>query len=408
VSCTIARDLTDRRQLEDELRQAQKMEAVGQLAGGIAHDFNNLLTAILGYSEFVSDQVQDNPSLSEDVNEIKKAGERASRLTRQLLAFSRKQVLVPQIVDLNQITSEVAKIVGRVIGESIQLEIIAAPSLGHAKVDPGQIDQLLMNLAVNARDAMPKGGRLTIATANAEIDAEFAGRHPGASPGAYVALRVTDTGSGIPPEVLPHIFEPFFTTKPLGKGTGLGLSTVFGIVKQSGGHITIDSRPGAGTTVTSYFPRVNPPAAPKESPARSDRAGEAAETILLVEDDLAVRELARRTLEARGYTVLAARDVADAISLERTHRKPIHLLLSDIVMPEMNGPDLAQRLVRRRPDMQVLYMSGFAHHLAVAPDATSPRTAFLQKPFTPEALALKVGALLARRGDLDGRAVADR
>ena len=398
TSCAIVRDLTDRRRLEDELRQAQKLETIGQLAGGIAHDFSNVLTVILGYSEFVIDQVRDTPGLRRDVEEIQKAGERALSLTRQLLIFSRKQAVAPQIIDLNQVVSDFSKMVRRMLGEHIRLDIRPEAQLGHIKVDPGQIEQVVMNLAVNARDAMPKGGPLTIATANVVVDAAGIRGDREALPGAYVTLSVTDTGSGIPPDVLPHVFEPFFTTKPHGKGTGLGLATVHSIVKQSGGYITIDSRLGAETTVTTYFPWVDAPVDSKASVARADQAADGIETILLVEDDVAVRALCRRTLQQRGYTVLEARDVADAIGIEANHLGPIDLLLSDIVMPDLNGPDLAQRLVRRRPTMQVLYISGYTHYRAIVVDSASPHTAFLQKPFMPDVLTLSVRELLDRGG----------
>ena len=394
----VQRDVTERRRLEDELRHSQKMETVGQLAGGIAHDFNNLLTAILGYSQFVMDQVADHPGLASDVEEIQKAGERACHLTRQLLIFSRKQPVAPQIIDLNQIVSDLGKMLRRMIGEHVHLEILPEVSLGHIRVDPGQIEQVLMNLAVNAQDAMPKGGHLTIATANVVVDAAVARRNTDAVHGSYVSLSVTDTGSGISPELLTRVFEPFFTTKPQGKGTGLGLSTVYGIVKQSGGYITVESQPGAGTTVTSYFPRVDAPVDAKASVAHTDQKG--IETILLVEDDAAVRELTHRMLQKRGYTVLEAGDVADAIRIEANHSGPIHLLLSDIVMPDLNGPDLAQRLVLRRPAMKVLYISGFERYGAIVLDFASQHAAFLQKPFTPDALALSVRELLDRRADV--------
>ena len=395
--CAIVRDLTERRQLEEQFRQAQKMEAIGRLAGGIAHDFNNVLTAVVGFSELVLERVGDDRDLRSDVEEIRRAGERAGQLTKRLLTFSRQQILAPSVVDLNEVVRDAQRLLGRVIGEDVELTVTTGESPQWANVDAGQIEQLLMNLVVNARDAMPKGGRIAIAIAGAEVDADFARRHPGAVVGPSVTLTVTDTGSGMTPDVLEHVFEPFFTTKPLEKGTGLGLSTVYGIVKQSGGYIQIESAPSLGTTVSCYFPRTGPPEALAQRQALSPGAATGAETILLVEDEEVIRNLARRALERRGYHVLAARDVADAEVLAARHDGPIHLLLSDIVMPELNGPDLAQRLVQLRPDMKVLYASGFGHHLAMSPGSVSARVTFLTKPFTPETLAVSVRHALDRR-----------
>jgi CheY-like chemotaxis protein len=299
-------------------------------------------------------------------------------------------------VDLNQVVGDLEKMLRRVIGEDIVLDIMAAPSLGRTKADPSQVEQVLMNLVVNARDAMPRGGRLHISTANVVLDAEFAHQHVGAVPGPYISLTVTDSGTGMTPEVLARVFEPFFTTKPVGKGTGLGLSTVYGIVKQHSGYVTVDSTPGTGTTFTTYWPHADE-LVPSPSAGRpSVRSLKGAETILLVEDEGGVRELVRKILERYGYRVLPARDAAEAIAIEESHQGVIHVLLTDIVMPGLNGPDLAQRLVRRRPAMPVIYMSGFAHHGAVGVGSVSERTCFLQKPFPAETLAATVRECLDR------------
>jgi PAS domain S-box-containing protein len=393
----IGMDLTGQKQLEEQFRQSQKMEAVGRLAGGIAHDFNNLLTAIIGYSEMLLERVADQAEVAADIQEIKNAGERASRLTSQLLAFSRKQTIAPRIVDLNQVVGDLEKMLSRMIGEDIVLEITAAPSLGRTKADPSQVEQVLMNLAVNARDAMRRGGRLHVCTANVVLDESFARKHVGAAPGRYVSLTVTDTGTGIKPEVLPRVFEPFFTTKPVGKGTGLGLSTVYGIVTQHGGYVTVDSTPGTGTTLTTYWPQVDEPVASVSAGRSSVRSLRGSETVLLVEDEGGVRELVRKILERYGYRVLPARDAAEAIAIEEGHQGVIHVLLTDIVMPGLNGPDLAQRLVRRRPTMPVIYMSGFANHAAVEFGSVSERTCFLQKPFPAERLVTAVRECLDRQ-----------
>lgn len=404
TSCAIVRDLTERKRLEAELQQAQKMEVIGRLTGGIAHDFNNLLTAILGYSELALQQIQDNPGVAADVEEIRTAGERASRLTRQLLGFSRRYVLAPRVIDLNQVIRDLHPMAARVIGDDVQLDVVAGTPLYRVKLDPGQVEQVLMNLIVNARDAMPKGGRVTIATANIDLDAEFACRHGGVVPGPHVAISVADSGSGMPPDVLARAVEPFFTTKPQGKGTGLGLSTVFDIVKESGGCLVIESEIGAGTTVTSYFPKVDASleSAPQTLPPT--RSANGIETVLLVDDDGAVRELAGRVLKAHGYTVLMARDGAEALTIEASQAGDIHLLLTDVMMPELSGPDLAQRLVRRRPAMKVLYISGFGHQMALASRLVGRQTAFLQKPFTPEMLALSARDLLDRQTEMVGQA----
>ena len=399
----IGTEITDRRlaetalrATEEQFRQAQKMEAVGQLAGGIAHDFNNLLTAILGYSELLLDRVRDQPDVVQDVEEIRNAGERARDLTTQLLTFSRKQVLEPQILDLNQVVADGERILRRVIGEDIELVTVKASGLQRVKADPGQMNQILMNLAVNAHDAMPRGGTLRIETGNAEVVPPLAQADAGSGAKAYVALTISDTGCGMPPEVQSRIFEPFFTTKAAGKGTGFGLSMVFGVVTQSGGHITVDSERDRGTTFTIYLPATED--ALRTGPARSLGSNELRgnETILLVEDERAIRDLVRKVLTGYGYHVLEAGDPAGALEIAARHTARIHLLLSDIVMPRMNGPELAQRLVPLRADMRVLYMSGFVNRLGTAFGSLSSSVGLLHKPFTPESLAQKV------RGCLDG------
>jgi len=398
----VARDITDQKRLEKQFVQAQKMEAIGQLTGGIAHDFNNLLTAILGYSELVLGRLGNDPALAADVEEIKKAGERASRLTRQLLTFSRKQAVIPQVLDLNDIVADLHKMLARVINEDIRLDIVAASQVGRIKVDPSQIEQLIVNLVVNARDAMPQGGTLRISTATVELDTEFARQHQGAAPGRYVCLTVQDTGSGMTADVLAHVFEPFFTTKPVGKGTGLGLATVYGIVKQNDGYITIDSAPGQGTTVTAYLPIVDDTVQAPVTTSMRPNALSGTETILLVEDEGGLRRLMQRTLEQYGYAVLNAADVTEAVSIAEGRNGPIDLLLTDVVMPGLSGPDLAQRIVRLRPTIKLLYVSGFAN--LVSGGTVSRNAALLSKPFTPHALVTKVRECLdsekCRMGEL--------
>ena len=375
---------------------AQKMEGIGQLAGGIAHDFNNLLTAILGYSDLVLAAVVDNPALTSDVGEIKKAGERAARLTRQLLAFSRKQRLEPQTVNLNHIVADLVKMVGRVIGENICVDVATDPALGLAMLDPGQTEQIVMNLVVNARDAMPDGGRLSIGTANVELDQEFARSHLGARIGPHVALRVSDTGTGMAPEIMRHMFEPFFTTKPLGQGTGLGLATVYGIVKQSSGYIAVDSEAGAGATFTIYFPRLGAGSTVKSDDPAKDSPLHGTETILVADDESGLRQVIQRALTRYGYNVLLASDGIEALALEKGYAATIDLLLSDVVMREMGGPELAQQLVIRRPQIKVLLMSGFEYRSTRKAGAADIGAAFLSKPFTPDGLARKVREVLNR------------
>jgi two-component system cell cycle sensor histidine kinase/response regulator CckA len=390
----LARDVTARRQLEDQLRQAQKMEAVGQLAGGIAHDFNNLLTAILGCTQLLLHATPPEDARREDVEEIKNAGLRAAELTRQLLAFSRRQVLAPKLLDLNAVVANMDKMLRRLIGEDVALATELAADLGPVSADPGQLEQVLLNLAVNARDAMPQGGRLTIATANVLLTEEYAERHHRLPPGHYVLLAVSDTGIGMDEATQKHLFEPFFTTKEVGKGTGLGLATVYGIVKQSGGYIWVYSEPDHGTTVRVYLPRV-PGAAeplPAAEPAPELRRG--TETVLLVEDATPVRTLARKSLENCGYRVLDAADGRAALELSAHHAGGIDILVTDVVMPGMSGRELAERLAPLRPGMRVLYTSGYTDDAMVHQGVLRSGVAFLQKPFVPESLARKVREVL--------------
>jgi PAS domain S-box-containing protein len=388
----LAQDVTERRQLEQKLRQAQKMEGIGQLAGGIAHDFNNLLTAILGYSDLLATQVGEQSPHLESIDEIRKAGERAASLTRQLLAFSRRQVLELRVLEVSALVADLKKMLGRLIGEDIELVTAHDPSAGRIRADAGQIEQVLMNLVINARDAMPGGGRITIETAGVELDETYARTHVTVRPGNYVMIAVTDTGTGMTAETRSHVFEPFFTTKG-GKGTGLGLATVYGIVKQSGGYIWVYSEPGRGTSFKIYLPAVEE-AADKLRAARPRSPARGTETVLLVEDEESVRTLSRTILEANGYTVLEAESPEEALAIARDHPRTIHLLLTDVVMPEMGGPDLASRIGAIRPRMKVLYMSGYTDHAVFRQGALKKGQIFLQKPFTPGDLARRVGKAL--------------
>jgi PAS domain S-box-containing protein len=380
---------------EEQLRQAQKLEAVGRLAGGIAHDFNNLLSVILSYAGLLAAGSETGVPLDEGLTQITKASERAAALTRQLLAFSRQQVLAPRVVDLNELVQSVSTMLERVIGEDVRIVIVRAPDLGHTRADVGQLEQVMMNLVVNARDAMPRGGSLTIETSNADLGVE-ASEALGATPGSYVVLSVSDDGVGMNEATLARAFEPFFTTKLPGKGTGLGLSTVFGIVKQSGGHITVTSQPGRGSSFRIYFPRTDEPLSLAAPSSRSPRPSRGTETLLLVEDDEQVRTVAREILEAQGYRVLQAATPREA--LELSQRNPgVALLVTDLVMPDMNGRQLAERLLRQRPELRVLYMSGYTNSVLGEEVPTSPGSAFLQKPLTPASLAGMVRQLLDRK-----------
>lgn len=390
----IARDISERKHLEEQLRQSQKMEAIGRLAGGVAHDFNNLLTAILGYSHMLLDGLPVGHPLRREVHEITKAGERAAQLTSQLLAFSRKQVLQMQVLDLNRVVTGIETMLHRVIGEDVALLTRLETPLGAVKADQGQIEQIIMNLAVNARDAMPRGGQLSLETAHCEIEATTPGRDPELHPGAYVTLIVRDTGTGMPRETLEHIFEPFFTTKE--QGTGLGLSTVYGIVKQSGGHITVASTPGQGAAFPIYLPRVEATPAVASLPDANVRTPQGgSETVLLVEDEDAVRELIMRVLTRHGYQTLKASNAEEALQCCAQYDGPIHLLVTDMIMPGMSGRDLAERLQPVRPEMHILYMSGYTADKALRPHGLAvERTPFLQKPFTPRSFTQKVREVL--------------
>ncbi|MFY9561689.1 MAG: PAS domain S-box protein [Terriglobales bacterium] len=391
---TVGRDVTEQRALEVQLRQAQKIEAVGQLAGGIAHEFNNFLGVVLGYNELLSEEARENERLRQYIAEIKAATQRAASLTHQLLAFSRKQVLEPQVLDLNQAIWETHQLLRRLVPANIDVVPLLAPIIGRVKVDPGQVQQILINLVVNARDAMPEGGKVVIETADVELDEEYASHLVGLRPGSYVLLSVSDTGQGMDAETLSHVFEPFFTTKEPGKGTGLGLSTTYGIAKQSGGHTTVESTFGKGTIFRIYLPRVQ--AIVEEvnvKPPSVTHPGEN-ETILVVEDETALRRLLCASLERRGYKVLAAKDGAEAIEIFRQQRDQIHLVVSDIMMPHVDGFELKQRLVALHSDVKFVFMSGYSEEIMEKRQTFLQGCAFLEKPFLPDELAGKVRELL--------------
>jgi len=389
-SASIGRSESALRATEDQVRQAHKMEAIGQLAGGVAHEFNNLLTAILGYTALLIEATHDQPEIAADLLEIKKAGERAGSLTRQLLTFSRKQVVQPALLDLNEVVSELEKMLRQVVGDDIELEMMTASSLGQLRADPSQIEQVLVNLAANARDAMPGGGVLRIETKSETLPADP--RDPSASPVRWpcVTMIVSDTGTGIPTEIVDRVFEPFFTTKGPGRGTGLGLSTVYGIVSQSDGVISVESERNRGTRFVIRFPAVEALSEVATRTARRAVPYAGTETVLLVEDEPGVRHLVQRVLSGRGYDVLEAQDVMHAAKIATDHAGPIHLLLSDVVMPGLSGPELAQRIVARRPEVRVLYMSGFADRFSAELGSPNAGLSILHKPFTPESLARTV------------------
>jgi PAS domain S-box-containing protein len=382
----IGRDITDRRALEERLRQSQKMEAVGRLAGGVAHDFNNLLTVIQGYSELMLNDLRPSHPMHDELLEIKKAADRASSLTGQLLTFSRQQVLAPKVFDLNAVVSNMDNLLRRLLGENIEFLTRLHPALGRMKADIGQLEQVIMNLAVNARDAMPRGGRLVIETSNAALDSTFAVQHHGVVPGDYVMLCVSDTGLGMDRETQTRIFEPFFTTKEQGKGTGLGLATVYGIVKQAAGYIWVYSEPGRGTTFKLYFPLAEVGSEPAELVSTASAKYFGIETVLLVEDEDGVRALVRQVLQKQGYKVLQASSGAEALAISDQRTEPIHLLLTDVVLKQMSGRELSEILVARRPKMKVIFMSGYTDDAVVHHGVMSQSTAFLQKPFTTQAL----------------------
>jgi PAS domain S-box-containing protein len=386
-------DITDRKQLEVQLRQAQKMEAVGRLAGGVAHDFNNVLTAIFGYVDLLAEQFPTDSGAQADLAEVRKAAERAAGLTRQLLAFSRQQVLEPVVLSVNDSIEDFEKMLRRVIGEDVRLRLTLATDAGNVRADPGQLHQVIMNLVVNARDAMPTGGSLILETGNVDLTEQYAEMHQPVIAGPYVMIAVSDSGMGMTPEVRARIFEPFFTTKEKGKGTGLGLSTVYGIVKQSGGYVWVYSEIGRGTTFKIYLPRVDAPAEPLSKP-RETGSITGTETILLAEDDPLLRPLAKALLEKLGYAVLEGSDAPSALAAARAHTGRIHLLVTDVVMPGPSGRELARELVEFRPDTKVLYVSGYTDDAIVHHGMLEPGLNFLQKPFTPAVLARKVREVL--------------
>jgi PAS domain S-box-containing protein len=391
----ISLDITERHALEAQYQQAQKMEAVGRLAGGVAHDFNNLLTAILGYCELLLADSQLGGSQQADLEEIQKAGARAAGLTRQLLAFSRKQIIEPTVLDLNAVVLDIQGMLGRLIGEDVKVVVGPAAELGSVKADRGQVEQIVMNLAVNARDAMPKGGTLTIATSDVELDEDYAATHIGVTPGSYVALTVTDTGTGMTPQVQARLFEPFFTTKEVGKGTGLGLATVHGIVQQSGGSVGVYSEVGKGTSFHVYFPRADAAEMVADTSAPLALRRTVAETVLVVEDAEGLRALSRRLLQRQGYTVLVAANADEALRLFEEHPS-IDLLLTDVVMPGASGPELTKHLVEQRPALKVIYMSGYTEEAIVEHGVVKSGIAFLHKPFTSETLGRKIREVLDR------------
>jgi PAS domain S-box-containing protein len=387
-------DITERRKLEEQYRQAQKMEAVGQLAGGVAHDFNNLLTAICGYTDLVREDLPPDDPRRSDLDEVRNAADRAAALTRQLLAFSRRQVMQPVVLDINEVVVGMEKMLHRLIGEDVELDARLAPDLAGVHADPGQLEQVIMNLAVNARDAMPKGGKLTMETSLVELDKSYTESRELLQPGRYVLLAVTDSGTGMDEQTKARIFEPFFTTKEPGKGTGLGLATVYGIMKQSGGHVSAYSEVGHGTTFKVYLPAA---ATKAEAPTRmrpTEVVRGGTETVLLVEDEPGVRKLAQEVLARNGYAVLNAENGAEALRVCQTSARPIHLMVTDVVMPKMGGPESADQLKAIRPEMKVLFMSGYADRAIASHQVLSAGTPFLQKPFTPAALARKVREVL--------------
>jgi len=389
-----ARDITGRKRLEDQLRQSQRIEAVGRLAGGIAHDFNNLMTVITGYVGLTKKRLGNPELVAKGLDEIGKAGNRATRLTNQLIAFSRKQILQPQILDLNQIVSNMDRMLLRLIGEDIELVTVLGINIGRVKADPGQIEQVVVNLALNARDAMPKGGRLNIETSGEDLDESSIHQYGDLPPGSYAKLVFRDNGTGIDKETIPHIFEPYFTTKEVGKGTGLGLATVYGIIRQSGGDVRVESEPGKGSTFTILLPRTSEVESVEEDIVMAQETSRGRETILLVEDEEPVRKLLRETLEEAGYTVLEAPDGGEALALLSRPVQTIHLILSDVVMPKMGGRELADQVASLHPEIKVLLISGYPETALGQQDETGGGLPFLFKPFTPHNLTNKVRIVL--------------
>src|SRR6266540_2778483 len=393
----VATEITERKRLEEQLMQSQKMEAIGQLAGGVAHDFNNILTAIVGYTDLLTAEFDGNARQLEDLEEIRKAARRAAALTRQLLAFSRKQVLEPRVIDVNGVVMNLDKMLRSLISENIELKTALATELAAARADPNQLEQVIMNLAINARDAMPEGGTLTIETGNATLDQAYAAQHVSVIPGEYVMLAVSDTGCGMDHDTQARIFEPFFTTKPPGRGTGLGLSTVYGIVKQSGGNIWLYSEVGKGTTFKVYLPAIEAAPEPAGKPAAAEPSVRGGGTVLVVEDDDQLRRLAHRALAAQGYLVLEADRGATALDLAKRHKGAIDLLLTDVVMPDTNGRKLADALRATRPGLRVLFMSGYPDGAIGKHGILEHGVAYLAKPFTTEAITRKVREVLEAR-----------
>ncbi len=382
----VFRDITEQRALEGQLAQAQKMEAIGRLAGGVAHDFNNLLVVIQSYSELIREDLPAQDPKRADLDEILGASRRASALTKQLLAFSRKETVQPKPLSLNDAVMGIEKMLRRIIGEDIQLIADLEPSLGLVRADQGQVDQVILNLSINARDAMPDGGQLSVETQNVKLDLEFTDSHTSFTAGDYVMLAITDTGTGMDRETQARIFEPFFTTKEVGKGTGLGLSTVYGIVQQSGAHIRVYSEVGRGTSFKIYFPRLDGDAGDRATPIDAAKAAHHGGTVLVVEDDASVRQVAARILRSRGYTVLEARHAGEARALCAEHGQAVDLLLTDIIMPDCTGPQLARELTLEYPNLRVLYMSGYPGGAAKRAGALEPGTPYVEKPFSPALL----------------------
>jgi PAS domain S-box-containing protein len=400
----VALDITERERLTDQLRQSQKMQAVGELAGGVAHDFNNLLMVVKGHSQLLLDRIPDTSPLRASVEQVERAADRAASLTRQLLAFSRKQVLQPRVLDLNEAVGGMIRMFSRVIGENIDMTFLPGGNLGRVKADPGQIEQVLLNLVVNARDAMSNGGRLTIETSNVELDRGYAATHTSVEPGLYVMLTVTDTGCGMDAETQTRIFEPFFTTKGPGKGTGLGLATVYGVVKQSGGYIYVYSEVGHGTTFKIYLPQVTAELDKLSPDSDRRRSARGTETILFVEDEQSVRELVRDYLVGAGYCMLEASDGTQALKVASTHPGPIHILITDVVMPHLSGPELAAKLASERPTLKVLFISGYTDDTVFRHGVLEGGVAFLQKPFNLKALGQKIRDVLSGQSAATPRA----